>query len=319
MAKVLILKPRMDVMFKQSMITSVRTPIPPIRLHWLNFISNCEKGHKRRGDDVAVIELPLWQFKPKMVEEIKPDIVYVPHKESHNFPIKNCEVRYFMQTVFPWRFYVDSKGFAGGSTLYPMNIDDGNEHGPWFEKLRTYALSGKSKFDQPKSGWTSNEPYVLFPCQIPHDETIKHHSNVTVEQALEKTCEVTKELGIKLIVKGHPINPGSMENLKNIATKYGHTEWIDNVSIHDLLKFSKLVVVVNSGTGMEALLHNKPVVTFGRCEYDVVTMKADLISEGLKDYIMNPLFDEVKVKKFFDKWCSLTYDSNIDSDFHKLG
>ena len=36
-------------------------------------------------------------------------------------------------------------------------------------------------------------------------------------------------------------------------------------------------MVINSGTGFEALLHGKPVCTFGNCDYNAVTFNADLI------------------------------------------
>lgn len=318
MVKVLILKPRMDVMFKKGQVPSERGHIPPIRQHWIRFVEKLSEYHTQRGDSVFVLELPLWQFTPELVVQMKPDLVYVPHKERHAFEVPGIKTLYYMQTVFPWRFYVDSLGFAGGSTLYPMDHSDGDENGPHFDALREYALKGGSKFDQPQHKDLSlPNDYVFFPCQIPHDETIKYHSDYTVEEALTQTCEATKELGHPLIVKGHPVNPASMSGLKLICAKYDHAIWVDDVSIHDLIPRARAVVVVNSGTGMESLLHLRPVITFGRCEYDSVTMKA--ISSGyLKDYLASPEIDEKQVRKMFDKWCKLTYDSNYNLDLSPL-
>lgn len=312
--KVLILKPRLDVMFKKSIITKHHAPIPPVRVHWNTFVNRIYCNSVREfppGTDFYIHEAPLWQFTPQLVDAFNADLALIPHKERRSFECKTNAL-YYMQTVFPWRFYVDPMGFAGGSTLYRMDISDGDENGPWFDALRNELITtGKSKFDQPAQGSidiSSLGEYVLFPCQIPHDETIKYHSNVTVEEALTETCQVTAELGLKLVVKGHPVNPNSMASLLSIVKQYPHVVWLDNVNIHDVISHAKVVVVVNSGTGMEALLHKKPVITYGRAEYNCVTMKA-ILNNNLRGLLIEPVYDEKQVKKFFDKWCKSTYDT----------
>jgi len=326
MKRILILAPRLDVMFKKGPVSAARGSISPIRVHWQNFVHMCSQEHQKRGDTVQILELPLWQFTPKIVEDINPNIVYIPHRESHNFPIAtpDIEARYYMQTVFPWQFYVDSKGFAGGASFYPLKLSKAPSSTKCFDELREYAISGKSKFDQPQKGKISTEmvePYVFFACQIPHDETIKHHSNVTVEQALEETLRAANKHNINVIIKGHPVNPGSMENLKKISTKYHNYIWVEDVSIHDLIPNAKAIVIVNSGVGMESLLYLKPVITFGRAEYDVVTFSADLNGKmyDLIGDVENLKINEEEIKKFFDTWCNITYNTTNRLDFIKLG
>ena len=159
-----------------------------------------------------------------------------------------------------------------------------------------------------------------------HDETIKYHSDVTVEQALEHTIYACKELGYKLIVKGHPVNPGSMASLKAVAEGHQNVIWLDDVSIHDLIPNAKAVVVVNSGTGMESLLRLKNVVTFGRAEYNCVANalaeRSPLYQDPIKDVVEaisnEENVSEYKIKKFFDGWCKWTIDTSEKSDFSKL-
>lgn len=321
---VLILFPRLDVPFKDlGPISKERGPIPPIRVHWINALNAIVAEHQRRGDNVVVVERPLWHFDPAHHNKdySHTDIIYVPHREKHSYDLGNKDVRYYMQSVFPWRFYIDSKGFAGGASFYPLDISDDNpiefDHRP-FDSLRFYVGSGYSKFEQPQGKiWSGPGEYVLFTCQIPHDITIRDHSNVTVEQALEETCRATKKLGMTLVVKGHPINRASMDPLKSIAAKYTNTLWVDDYNIHDVISKARVVVTVNSGTGMEALLHLKPVVTFGRCEYDVCTMNADL-GGNIESYLQYPWIGETIVERFFDKWTQLTYDTKNPNDFLKL-
>jgi hypothetical protein len=320
MSKVAILFPRLDVAFKEGPVSEGRGEIPPIRIHWQNFKDKLLQHHMlKAGDTVSVIEKPLWQFTPEFVESLDADIVYIPHKSTDTFPVKGKEVRYYMQSVFPFQFYVDSKGFAGGASRYPFDFDKDREipHGSFYAQMQARALTGESKFEQPPTrASVEGGPYVLFLCQIPHDETIKYHSQVSVWDALKYTLEATKELNISLIVKGHPVNPGSMYPFQTLCKLYNHVHWVDNVNIHDLIPNAHAVVVVNSGTGMETLLHKVPVVTFGRCEYDCVSNKAT--ADNIVDILRDPVFNEKEVRAFFESWYEWTYDTRSGKSFEDL-
>lgn len=318
MKKILLLAPRLDVTFKEGSVPTERGPIAPIREHWKRFIDGIVKEYCGRKSTFVVSELPLWQFSPELVNELNPDIVFIPHKESHNFKVNCANAYYYMQTTFPWFFSIDKKGWAGGSSVYPFEIQTENASNDpsVFLSLKKRANNNFSKFDQPQErNIALPDQYVFFPCQIPHDETIKYHSEVSVEKALEDTCKATKELGISLVVKGHPVNPGSMMGLKDITKNYNHVIWHDNVSIHQLIPQAKAVVVVNSGVGMESLLHKIPVITLGRSEYDCVTNK---VVNTLAETIQSAKFNEDKVYRFFNAWSSWCYDSTKPLDYCKL-
>ena len=322
MRKVTILFPRLDVTFKEGPVPEGRGEIPPIRIHWQNFKDKLLQHHMlKAGDKVSFIEKPLWQFTPEFVESLDADIVYVPHKSTDTFPVSGKEVRYYMQSVFPFQFYIDSKGFAGGASRYPFDFDADREipHGSFYAQMQVRALTGESKFAQPPMGKITVEsegPYVLFPCQIPHDETIKYHSDISVLDSLMATCEATKKLNMPLVVKGHPVNPGSMAPLYHAVKQYDHVHWVDDVSIHDLIPNAHAVVVVNSGTGMEAMLHKRPVITFGRCEYDCVSNKAT--ADNIVDVLRSPVFNEKEVRAFFESWYEWTYDTRNSKSFENL-
>ncbi len=180
--RVLILAPRLDCMFKEGPVPEVEgPPNDPIRVHWANLVKRLTEDHEEKGDTVEILKKPLWQFTPEEVCALKPDLAYIPHKEAHSFPIpdiENIDVRYYHQTVFPWRFYIDKEGWAGGASVTGEDIMNmGTSSSYNYDQLRKYTLSGGTKFAQPtKRKELPNyvpESYVLFPCQIPHDETIK--------------------------------------------------------------------------------------------------------------------------------------------------
>jgi capsule polysaccharide modification protein KpsS len=107
-----------------------------------------------------------------------------------------------------------------------------------------------------------------------------------------------------------------MAPLYQAASQFKHVFWVDNVSIHDLIPQAKAVIVVNSGTGMETLLHKTPIVTFGRCEYDCVSNKAT--TDNIVDILKDPKFDEKEVRAFFESWYEATYDTRSSKSFERL-
>ena len=304
MASVVILKPRLDVTFKKGAVPDKKGPIQPVRQHWANFVKVKVKEHKKKGDKVQIIEKPLWQFTPEFVNEINSDSVYVPHHEEKTFlcDTRSKQVLYYMQMVFPWMFQVDPKGWCADASVWPIQPAE-KTNGRIFEALRKNALSGNSKFDQPEMQKLNlPEKFVFFPCQIPHDQTIKLHSDISVPEALEKTIEIAISLKMPLIVKPHPQNKVAMQPLLEIVKKH-HAKgiyWVDGINVHQLLSACEAVFTVNSGVGMEALLHWKPVYTFGRADYASVSHD---MSKGCFNWEDREKYIE-KIPAFFEAYVS---------------
>ena len=80
---VIILKPRLDVTFKEGPVPDQRGPIQPIRQYWEAFVNTMLFQHKCDGDSVTVIERPLWQFSKDLIQQLiehyNANICYVPH------------------------------------------------------------------------------------------------------------------------------------------------------------------------------------------------------------------------------------------------
>ena len=316
--KVAIFKPRLDCMFKKGHVPEVKGPTPPHRMPFENFVEKVYGEHLYRGDAVKIIEKPLWQRSPKDVEEVGADISYIPHKEKHNFNCGDNKVLYYMQMVIPEYFSVNKTGWLAGATYAPLDPKDGDENDEYFDKLAKRSVNNMSKFDQPKRQWDNfpHRDYILFPCQLPHDETIKWHSKISVEQALNAVITYCEQTDTKLIVKGHPVNTASMEPLKLLTVSSSVTEYILEGSIFDFIEHAKTVCVVNSGTGFESILMKKPVVMFGDAEYDNVVNKANL--DNYMEVIKNASFDETQYRKLVSRWCNVMYNSTDEVSFRKL-
>ena len=89
MQSILLLKPRLDIPFKESYIPSTRGKISKIRQYWNDFIVNRLDYHKNLGDTVNTLELPLWKITIPFIEFMKKklnfDEVYIPHHSSGSF------------------------------------------------------------------------------------------------------------------------------------------------------------------------------------------------------------------------------------------
>ncbi len=324
MKKVLILKPRLDIMFKRSPVPRARTALSPIRVHWKNFVATLSLAHINNGDIVRVLEIPNWQIDPSLVQLLQPDTVYIPHKQKHQFAVDiKYNPRYYMQMVFPSLFQVDPEGWGPDASVYPIKPNKTTD-GIIYDELRERQLEGHSKFEQPPIQSWPDQPdqYILFPCQIPHDETIKFHSDVSVADALRMTIDWCNSRGRTLVIKGHPVNPSSMTELKQIGKDH---IWADNININTCIDRAAAVVMVNSGVGIESILLGKRVGIFGRADYDSVVHKisrahylAELDSMMMELAEQPAWLDIDKYKRFIDAYVNTMVDSTKIESYNKL-
>ena len=86
--------------------------------------------------------------------------------------------------------------------------------------------------------------------------------------------------------------------------------WADNVNINNVIANASAVVMVNSGVGMESILHGKHIAIFGDADYDSVVCKVtpstavDKISSLLES---DPDIDSYRA--FVNTYVSKMYDT----------
>ncbi len=288
--RVALFLPRLDLPWK-SQPTSGQVPqiggdTLALRLHWKQFTALLANALERIGIAVDVIELPAWQLDAGYVDACGVDLALIPHRCKLDFKAGNTPVMFYMQEFFRWIFVLDRDGWGAAASAYPLQPDtmpEPTEAGA-FARYRQRLLHGElgSKFAQPArlrraeliaSGQIPDAPYLFFPLQIPHDQVIRYFAPCSEQEVVENLAEWCHERGLALVFKPHPANLKSMEPFKALAAQHG-AFWSD-AHIHDLIAHATAVYTINSGVGFEALLHLKPVVTFGRVEYDCVSFQAD--------------------------------------------
>lgn len=129
-----------------------------------------------------------------------------------------------------------------------------------------------SKYQQPS---TSPEnipsPYYFMPLQTVDDPvaSFSYLDQLDVACALAKAAD---ERSSSLIIKRHPLC-GSRKVEKALADldhEFSNVV-VSNGSIHDLISGASAVIGCNSGVLFEAMIHGKPVVTFGNSDFQIAT------------------------------------------------
>ena len=172
----------------------------------------------------------------------------------------------------------DKKGYSGWSSLCTKNIDKLLKNIPSKKANQTFEfLSNKyistnlSKYIQPKnSKFTFPKKFIFFPLQTIHD-SVMYHSYFNPTILIKKIVTILNEKNIPLVIKQHPLC--NDEKVSKLLKKYENEKKIILYagSIHDAILKATTIYTINSGVGFEALLHLKPVVTFGKSDYMSMT------------------------------------------------
>ena len=270
-----ILAPRLDIPFKQFDVVRAQSVQEPIRKHWENFIrQKVDQGYYK-------VSSPRWMFNSK-IEKYFPNAkeILVPHVEQHNWN-GGANAYFYMQTVFPWLFTVDPLGWAGGASYIDSFDLDAEYSGDAYYMMKEKLGDGKfGHLQSDKTPWhfIEKDNYIVVPLQLPHDETIKYHSDFSVEHFVTQLCHMANTWdGPQIVFKGHPVNFASMAPLKDIIEGgFNNVLYVADANFNDLVSNAQAMFVLNGGSGQEAMLHGIPVACFGRCDYAPAVIQGDI-------------------------------------------
>jgi hypothetical protein len=127
-------------------------------------------------------------------------------------------------------------------------------------------------------------PFVYFPLHVTDDYKIKRIIPHTVDQAslVEQVADALPP-GYDVVLKEHPMSVGrnSLALLRRLRARPNVRLVHPHVNTHELIRRSAAVAVISSTVGLEALLHEKPVLTLGQPFYSGygVTLDVDSFAE----------------------------------------
>lgn len=145
------------------------------------------------------------------------------------------------------------------------------------------------------------DDFFIVPLQVYDDSQVKYHCDYPdVKSFLIDVLESFANSApkhLKLIIKHHPMDRGFIDYSDVIIeykNKYpdlsNRIYYIHDVPMPIFLRRAKGIVTLNSTSGISGLLHNIPVITLGRANYDFpeMTYQGDLNSFWHNTELPNP-------------------------------
>lgn len=210
------------------------------------------------------------------------DYIFKYHSRSKEKKIINIKMSYLSDY-----FYMDQTGYSGWATIASKipdlsQIDNIESENFYNIVIKKYIINNKSKYEQPNANveFKKYRPYVFLPTQVVDDEV----SKLAYLNILELLNSIPKKIlneGYNVVIKRHP--KCKSDKVSQILKELSKVEGIKIVdgSIHSIIRESSAVMVVNSGVGFEALMHLKPVINFGHCDYHWATKTVKSLDEDL--------------------------------------
>lgn len=194
---------------------------------------------------------------------------------------------FYKQTHLLELFTIDSLGWGADHSRMqqpPDLLNIGQAQAEQFvTSLRLEFLqTGASKMAQPNRAESMSFPddYIFVPIQTPRDYVQLHHAPISVLSFVRLISAWANERKQNVVFKLHPgLFPQSACDNEVIKAVHEYAEtsgcvFLRQANVHDLILNAKGVFTINSGVGFESLIHGKPVVTFGGCDYKWVTFRA---------------------------------------------
>lgn len=201
------------------------------------------------------------------------EIRYAYHSEN-----VGKDVYCLKASALPRYWFFDSCGYSGWSQI--ARDRELQEEAACFDLGRARAFiegyreeiakNNVSKFRQSDGPLEDDvaglSDFIFYPMQVDNDRVLTH---LPWEQSdvLRRLIELAGRFGRPVVIKRHPLCASDA-----IATWLETAAGAPNVhrsegSIHRLIERSSCVLVANSGVGLEALLHGRPVYAMARSEY----------------------------------------------------
>jgi hypothetical protein len=224
---------------------------------------------------------------------------------------------FWMQMHLRNLFTLDTEGWGADNSQLGRRGECREEEGAreFCEDLSSRMLeSGLSKCVQVKETQDTPSSFILVPVQIPRDYTIAHHSPITVKYFIESIQAWANETSQEVCFKMHPNNACDLDlhHIVDEAARLSPVVHKVEGNIHELIKRSRGLFVINSGTGFEALVHGKPVATFGNCDYNVVSHNADIRRlDEARDFIYTYESPSQELGYKFVKWYHRAYAYDV--------
>ncbi|WP_155842030.1 hypothetical protein [Hyphomonas atlantica] len=237
----------------------------------------------------------------------------MPTLSYHSIALREQRFLNFKESALPGYFRFDRLGFSGWEERHPLatGADISSERiDAAFKALRhEYVDKRVSKYEQRMVDEDAlPDRFLLAALQVP-DDTVMSLASMDMDDWLDTLVRACEAAGTNLVIKSHPLDKSATTRARvsRLQDRGSHV-FVSQTAIHHLLERAEGVVTVNSGVGVEALLHLKPVITVGASDYSAVahqvSSRSELMSAVEKVTNGKPDADWIgRVKLFLYQYC----------------
>jgi len=223
-----------------------------------------------RRDDIIIIPRHQYNWRYCVPGTTGKIISYHTHHHENN-----PNWLHIQESTFSDYCSVDTKGFAGYADiasnfqkidLQVQYVSNALLNANYRYLHNKYIKQNISKYKQDEIKFTHKGEYVFVALQVLTD-VVADLADIDGISLVETVANAYKNSNTKVIVKRHPYC--NSISLQRMVEKLENAELIEqtNASIHSIIEGSRAVFTVNSGVGLESLMHLKPVVVSGGCDY----------------------------------------------------
>lgn len=201
---------------------------------------------------------------------------------------------HIQESTLAGRCSIDNMGFAGFSSLamkheyfdYCKNSPEKIE--AMNKCIQYYIDNNISKYAQQNEAveLDLSMEYVFIPMQVTTD-VVASLAYIDGGRLLSIVAEHFSHTKTNVLVKRHPYCKSlSIQKKLNELSDAGKIIIVD-ASVHELIENAKAVFTVNSGVGLEAIIHNRKVIATGECEYCCALAAQPKSEDELKNVLDN--------------------------------
>lgn len=224
-------------------------------------------------------------------------------------------------------FQIDTLGYANSSSITFNRPDFDNrkiDNTEW-NYVNDLIKERANKWDDSimlkwKEAKNIKDDHILIIGQKPDDETV---NGFGFGDHWKKLCMIINKLEDEnLVIKLHPSEDRKLQmeakTIKEWKEK-GHQVITGYQSIHSVLPKTKVAIVENTTAGIECMMHDVPIISYGYPDYHWITKDLRILTE-LKGYINDMSWFNQTISRKFLVWYIFDYLCfDIPSTQNRLG
>lgn len=150
-----------------------------------------------------------------------------------------------------------------------------------------------TEFDAGREGLSD---FVFYPLQMTSDEVMKLGQFGQVE-IIQRLAEIVSQFDRDIVLKRHPLcTSEAMGRLLGELKNHPRIH-VSDASIHRLIPACSAVLVFNSGVGLQALIHGKPVFSMAASEYRHMTTCIEILDDLGHVFRPTPEFQNERIRQ----------------------